>query len=75
MEQPPGLQQSPQRLINEVCQGQGTAQNTQGEASSQNDRDVFTRSEKWLPPLRKCEHGSWKTRQEEILGFASVQSG
>ena len=41
--------------------GQGTAQNTQGEASSQDDRDVFMKSEKWLPPLPKCEHGSWKT--------------
>ena len=38
VEQPPGLQQSPQRLISEVRQGQGTAQNTQGEASSQDDR-------------------------------------
>ena len=75
VEQPPGLQQSPQRLISEVQQGQGTAQSTQGETSSRDDRDVFTRSEKWLPPLPKCEHGSWKTRQEEILGFASyVQS-
>ena len=35
VEQPPGLQQSPQRLISEVRQGQGTAQNTQSEASSQ----------------------------------------
>ena len=75
MEQPPGLQQSPQRLISEVRQGQGTAQNTQGEASSQDDRDVFTKSEKWLPPLPKCEHGTWKTREQEILGFAGyVQS-
>jgi len=75
VEQPPGLQQSPQRLISEVQQGQGTAQSTQGETSSRDDRDVFTGSEKWLPPLPKCEHGSWKTRQEEILGFASyVQS-
>ena len=74
-EQPPGLQQSPQRLISEVRQGQGTAQNTQGEASSQDDRDVFTKSEKWLPPLPKCEHGTWKTREQEILGFAGyVQS-
>ena len=75
VEQPPGLQQSPQRLISEVRQGQGTAQNTQGEASSQDDRDVFTKSEKWLPPLPKCEHGTWKTREQEILGFAGyVQS-
>ena len=75
MEQPPGLQQSPQRLVSEVRQGQGTAQNTQGEASSQDDRDVFTKSEKWLPPLPKCEHGTWKTREQEILGFAGyVQS-
>ena len=75
VEQPPGLQQSPQRLISEVRQGQGTAQNTQGEASSQDDRDVFTKSEKWLPPLPKCEHGTWKTREQEILGFVSyVQS-
>ena len=75
LEQPPGLQQSPQRLISEVRQGQGTAQNTQGEASSQDDRDVFTKSEKWLPPLPKCEHGTWKTREQEILGFAGyVQS-
>ena len=75
VEQPPGLQQSPQRLISEVRQGQGTAQNTQGEASSQGDRDVFTKSEKWLPPLPKCEHGTWKTREQEILGFAGyVQS-
>ena len=55
--------------------GRGTAQNTQGEASSQDDRDVFTKSEKWLPPLPKCEHGTWKTREQEILGFAGyVQS-
>ena len=75
VEQPPGLQQSPQRLISEVRQGQGTAQNTQGEASSEDDRDVFTKSEKWLPPLPKCEHGTWKTREQEILGFAGyVQS-
>ena len=75
VEQPPGLQQSPQRLIGEVRQGQGTAQNTQGEASSQDDRDVSTKSEKWLPPLPKCEHGTWKTREQEILGFAGyVQS-
>ena len=75
VEQPPGLQQSPQRVISEVRQGQGTAQNTQGEASSQDDRDVFTKSEKWLPPLPKCEHGTWKTREQEILGFAGyVQS-
>ena len=75
VEQPPGLPQSPQRLISEVRQGQGTAQNAQGEASSQDDRDVFTKSEKWLPPLPKCEHGTWKTREQEILGFAGyVQS-
>ena len=58
-----------------VRQGKGTAQDTQGEASSQDDRDVFTKSEKWLPPLPKCEHGTWKTREQEILGFAGyVQS-
>ena len=75
VEQPPGLQQSPRRLISEVRPGQGTAQHTQGEASSQDDRDVFTKSEKWLPPLHKCEHGTWKTREQEILGFAGyVQS-
>ena len=75
VEQPPGLQQSPQRLVSEVRQGQGTAQNTQGEASSQDDRDVFTKSEKSLPPLPKCEHGTWRTREQDILGFAGyVQS-
>ena len=71
---PPGLQQSPPRMVSEVHQAAGSAQNTQGEAPRE-ERDVFTRSEKWLPPLPKCEHGSWKTRQDEILGFASyVQS-
>ena len=48
--------------------------NTQGEASSQDDRDVFTKSEKWLPPLPKCEHGTWKTREQEILGFCRLCS-
>ena len=70
VEQPPGLQQSPPRVINEVHQVPGTAQSTQGEASRE-ERDVFTRSEKWLPPLPKVEHEKWKSRQDEILGFAS----
>ena len=30
---------------------------------------------RWLPPLPKCEHGTWKTREQEILGFTGyVQS-
>ena len=38
-------------------------------------RHRMTKSEKWLPPLPKCEHGTWKTREQEILGFAGyVQS-
>ena len=57
---PPGLQHSPPRLVREAHQGQGTARNTQGEASKE-EQDVSTRSEKWLPPLPKCE----------ILGIAS----
>ena len=75
VEQPPGLQQSPQRLISEVRQGQGTAQNTQVKRRHRMTGDVFTKSEKWLPPLPKCEHGTWKTREQEIWGFAGyVQS-
>ena len=58
LEQPPGLQQSPQRLISEVQQGQGTAQSTQGETSSRDDRDVFTRE--WEVASSVAQVWAWK---------------
>ena len=35
------------------------------------DRDVFSRSEKWLGSPPSVNHAVWKTREEEILGFNS----
>ena len=40
------------------------------DTSSKEEKDAFTRSEKWLgsPPTPKCE--TWKTREDEILGMS-----
>ena len=35
------------------------------------DRDVFSRSEKWLGSPPSVNHAVWKTREDEILGFNS----
>ena len=35
------------------------------------DRDVFSRSEKWLGSPPSVNHSMWKTREDEILGFNS----
>ena len=45
--------------------GLGTSQ---GRSES---RDVFSRSEKWLGPSPTVDCSSWKSREDEVLGFTS----
>ena len=45
--------------------GLGTSQ---GKSES---RDVFSRSEKWLGPSLTVDYSSWKSREDEVLGFTS----
>ena len=45
--------------------GLGTSQ---GRSES---RDVFSRSEKWLGPSPTVDYSSWKSREDEVLGFTS----
>ena len=33
------------------------------------ERDVFSRSEKWLSSPPQSNHDSWRTREDEILGM------
>ena len=35
------------------------------------NRDVFSRSEKWLGPSPTVDYSAWKTREDEVLGFTS----
>ena len=37
-------------------------------------RDVFSKSDKWLPAMPTIEFSKWKSRQDEILGFADYVS-
>ena len=51
------------RLV--ILPGLGTSQ---GKSES---RDVFSRSEKWLGPSLTVDYSSWKSREDEVLGFTS----
>ena len=33
-------------------------------------RDIFSKSEKWLPPMPTVDFRNWKTRADEVLGFS-----
>ena len=41
---------------------------SQGRSES---RDVFSRGEKWLGPSPTVDYSSWKSREDEVLGFTS----
>ena len=33
-------------------------------------RDIFSKSEKWLPPMPTIDFGKWRNRADEVLGFS-----
>ena len=33
-------------------------------------RDIFSKSEKWLPPMPTVDFKNWRTRADEVLGFS-----
>ena len=33
-------------------------------------RDIFSKSEKWLPPMPVIDFSKWRTRADEVLGFS-----
>ena len=45
-----------------------------GERNQESDEkdgcDIFSKSEKWLPPMPTIDFSRWRTRAEEVLGFS-----
>ena len=73
-EQPPT---SPGPAFRPVGSPPGIAQVTpqRGERNPNQDddrdgRDIFSKSEKWLPPMPTVDFRNWKTRADEVLGFS-----
>ena len=48
--------------------GSRDSQNSRASGRTEEPRDVFSRSEKWLTQPPVVKHDAWKTREEEILG-------
>ena len=40
-------------------------------SSGSEDRDVFSKSEKWLMSPPKLTHQDWKSREDEVIGWSS----
>ena len=73
-EQPPT---SPGPAFRPVRSPPGVAQVTpqRGERNPNQDderdgRDIFSKSEKWLPPMPTVDFRNWRTRADEVLGFS-----
>ena len=73
-EQPPT---SPGPAFRPVGSPPGIAQVTpqRGERNPNQDderdgRDIFSKSEKWLPPMPTVDFRNWRTRADEVLGFS-----
>ena len=78
-EQPPT---SPGPAFRPVGSPPGIAQVTpqRGERNPNQDderdgRDIFSKSEKWLPPMPTVDFKNWRTRADEVLGFFGLGSG
>ena len=50
-------------------EGHDTLPPVRRESRRDEERDVFTRSEKWLSSPPQSNHESWRTREDEILGM------